>query len=312
MMSDEVWVLGATGRTARAICGALDRAAVKLVLVGRDQRTLEEASRVLTGTPRVMTASLDSLGGALASDAPAVVVNTIGPFASSALRVIDALPPGTHYVDIANELVALQRVLARDPAAVRDGSAIVTGAGFGVVATESVVRRLCEERASPVRVRVDALPSLAMPSGKMGSALAGTIVESLPTGRRQVRAGRLVRTPFDDTRAPWRTPEGDELVTANFSSGDLLAAWRASGAQEVVAASSEIPTGQLAHVVLPAVSLLARSRGARSDDLSAGTRQVGRPRSTAQLLMGSRPARVGRRKHAGGMAASRRCHGLHR
>jgi hypothetical protein len=38
---------------------------------------------------------------------------------------------------------------------------IVTGASFGVLATESLALRACERRPAPARVRADAIPSLA-------------------------------------------------------------------------------------------------------------------------------------------------------
>lgn len=257
-MTGEVWLLGATGRSARAIAGALDQAGVSLVLAGRDRSRLEDAARALTRQPRLVVGPLDRLAEQFAGRPPAVVINTVGPFASTVMPVLDALPPGSHYVDIANELAAHEAVLARDGDASAKGQALVTGAGFGVVATESVVLRLCEGEPPAARVRVDALPSLAIPAGAMGSALAGTIVESLPSGRRQIRDGRLVATPFDDTPALLRTPDGEARTTANFSSGDLLAAWRASRAQHVVAASSEIPSGLAVKLALPALSILAR------------------------------------------------------
>lgn len=256
---DEVWILGATGRTARAIAGVLDEAGVALVLTGRDRSRLDEAARALSSAPRLAVGSLEGLVGEFAADPPVVVINTVGPFALTAEQVLAGLPPGSHYVDVANEYAALEAVMRRDKDAVAGGQTLVTGAGFGVVATESVVVRLCESRPPATRVRVDALPSVATAPGAMGSALAGTIVESLPFGRRQVRDGRLVMTPFDDTPARLRTPDGDALRTANFSSGDLLAAWLASRAQHVVAASSEVPSGRAVRLALPALSILARS-----------------------------------------------------
>jgi len=256
---NEVWVLGATGRTARAIASALDEAGVTLVLAGRDRSRLDDAARALGSAPRLVVGPLEGLAGQFAAARPAVVINTIGPFALTAEQVLAGLSPGSHYVDVANEYAALEAVLGRDGAAVAGGQVLVTGAGFGVVATESIVVRLCESQPPATRVRVDALPSLATAPGAMGSALAGTIIESLPFGRRQVRGGRLIATPFDDTPARLRTPDGDTLQSANFSSGDLLAAWRASRAQHVVAASSEVPSGLAVRLALPALSILARS-----------------------------------------------------
>lgn len=177
---NEVWMLGATGRTARAIAGALDEAGASLVLAGRDRSRLEDAARALGSAPRLAVGPLEGLAGQFAAGAPAVVINTVGPFALTAEQVLAGLPPGSHYVDVANEYAALEAVLGRDGDAVAGGQVLVTGAGFGVVATESIVVCLCEGQPPAARVRVDALPSLATEPGAMGSALAGTIIESLP------------------------------------------------------------------------------------------------------------------------------------
>jgi len=47
---------------------------------------------------------LDSTLTALRRDAPAVVINTVGPFTTTATTVARACAPETHYVDVANEL----------------------------------------------------------------------------------------------------------------------------------------------------------------------------------------------------------------
>lgn len=51
--------------------------------------------------------------------------------------------PGGHYVDLANDLVAMPRLLSLHEAAAAADRTVVTGTGFGVLATEVVVARLC-------------------------------------------------------------------------------------------------------------------------------------------------------------------------
>ena len=90
-MSDEVWVLGATGRSGRAIAARLHAAGVPLVLAGRDRAHLEGGVGELGGAPRLVVGELDAVIAELARDAPAVVVNTVGPFTTTATRVVRAL-----------------------------------------------------------------------------------------------------------------------------------------------------------------------------------------------------------------------------
>ena len=257
-MDNEVWVLGATGRMGRAVARRLHEAGVSLVLVGRDRERLEGVAAELGGAPRLMVGSFGSALAGLARDAPGVVVNTVGPFTSTGVEVARACPPGTHYVDIANEFAAVENIARLDWQAAARDQVLVTGAGFGVLATESVVLRLCEGRPRPRRVRVDALASVTLEGGVIGSALAATIVEVVAFGGREVRQGRLVRSRSAAHPVRLRTPYGDALNTGGGANGELIAAWRASDADSVIAASTAAPTSDLARFVLPAVEAVFR------------------------------------------------------
>ncbi len=260
-MTDEIWVLGATGRTGRAVAAQLQEAGVPVVLVGRDRGRLEMAAAGLGGEPRLVEASLDSVAAEMRRDPPAVVVNTVGPFTSTGAVVARACPPGTHYVDVANELAAVQKVLDLDQEAADTGRVFVTGAGFGVLGTESVLLGLCEGRPPAKRVRVDALASLAIEDGVIGPALAHTMVDGVPSGGQEVRHGRLVRASAFGEVEQLTTPDGETMSTASFPSGELLAAWRASRAETVVAASSIAPTGTAIRLAMPVLSALFRIPG---------------------------------------------------
>lgn len=260
-MKNEAWILGASGRTGRLIARRLHEVGVPLVLVGRDRARLEGIAAALGGAPRLLVGSLGSNLAELARDAPGVVVNTVGPFTTTAPEVARACPPGTHYVDVANELRAVERVLGLDRQAAAAGQVLVTGAGFGVLATESVLLRLCEGRPPAIRVRVDAMASIALEAGVVGSALAATIVGILSFGGREVRQGRLVRSRLAADPARLTTPDGDVLGTASGANGELIAAWRASDADFVIAASTAAPSSAVVRSVLPALSAVFRIPG---------------------------------------------------
>lgn len=259
----EVMILGATGRTGRAIAARLDASGMQLVLFGRDRQRLEQSASTLRQSPRIEAGSLEQLGRVLAAHPPGVVVSTVGPFASTAAAVIDALPQNTHYLDLSNEYASFEAVSARDTAARRAGQTLISGAGFGVIATESVLVALTDGNPTPTHVRVDALPSVASEGGAMGAALAGSIVDSVPLGRRQVQAGKLITKAFDDTPAQLVTPDGDRVTSINFPSGDLFAAWHDSHAANVIAGSTEIPAGPVIRYALPALGLVAQSSRVR-------------------------------------------------
>jgi hypothetical protein len=80
-----------------------------------------------------------------------------------------------------------------DREAAATGRTLVCGAGFGVLATESILLHLLADEEKPSRVRVDAVASVAIEPGALGEALAATIVHALLDGGREVRQGRMAR-----------------------------------------------------------------------------------------------------------------------
>ncbi|MBP2334165.1 short subunit dehydrogenase-like uncharacterized protein [Saccharothrix coeruleofusca] len=258
----EVWILGGTGRSGRAIAAELRKRGIRPVLVGRDADRLAAAAE---GDRVVVAASVDEMAAEISRQRPAVVVNTVGPFSTTAAPLARACLPASHYLDLANDLASFSTTLALDEAAATAGRTIVTGAGFGVTATESVVVKLCEGRPTPEQVRVDMIPSLAMEEGVVGEALAGTFVEGIPGveggGRyqgRRYRDGRLAPARLGDEPTRFVLPDGATVTTSAMPLGELVAAQRASGAPDVLAASSEVPSSPVARTIMRlAMSLLA-------------------------------------------------------
>jgi short subunit dehydrogenase-like uncharacterized protein len=259
----EVWVLGAAGRTGHAIAADLAARQVPLVLVGRDAARMGELAEALDGEARVHVAgSVGAMAEALAAGKPAVVVNTIGPFAETAASIVRACGADTHYLDIGNELDATIKLLGMSEEAVREGRCVVTGAGWGVLATESVVLSLCKDQSPAARVRVDAIPFVDSP-GLIGPTLAATIVEGLPAGGRRYENGRLVRTNLGGEFQHLVLPDGSKVATGAVPVGDLEAARRASGASDVVAGSSAVPSAALVRALMPVVPAVFSLRRVR-------------------------------------------------
>jgi hypothetical protein len=294
-MGTEVWILGGTGRSGRTIAAELVSRGITPVLVGRDAARLAEAARQIPGGPRTLVAgSMEDLATQIRQQQPAVVINTIGPFTTTAPPIVQAcLQASSDYLDLANDVAAVSAVLALNEAATAAGRTIVTGAGFGVTATESVVVKLTQDqpaqdepaqdepaqdepaqdqptptptpgRLTPARVRVDMVPSLASEAGPVGAALAGTILEGLPGvdggGRfqgRRYKNGRLAPARVGGDVAHLVLPDGSRVTTAGMPLGELIAAQRASGAPDVVAASSEAPSAPIIRAIMPlALALL--------------------------------------------------------
>lgn len=262
-MAVEVWILGGTGRSGQAIATAVRERDLVPVLVGRDSSRLARVAAQV-GAGRTVTAdSVEAIAAEITRCRPTVVINTIGPFTSTSVPLARACLAGSHYLDLANDIGAVLAVLGLHDEAQTAGLSLVTGAGFGVTATESVVVALCAGRRTPADVRVDMVPSLETSDGVIGEALAATILSGLPGvpggGRfagRRFRDGRLVSAGVGDEAQQLSLPDGSTVTTAVIPLGELIAAQRASGAPSVVAASSEAPSSPIFRAVFPLAGLL--------------------------------------------------------
>jgi len=256
-MTGEIWVLGATGRVGQEAVARLRKAGAEVVVAGRSRERLAQVSP----DARAVTGSLDEVCARLTTEAPAVVINTVGPFTVTAPRVARACPPGTHYVDVGAELSAFELLHDMDREAAATGRTLVCGAGFGVLATESILLHLLAGEEKPSRVRVDAIASVAIEPGALGEALAATIVHALLDGGREVRQGRLTRARAGGAAERLTTPDGDVVTTAALGSGELFAAWRASGAPSVIGASALAPANPVVRAALPVIGGVLRLPG---------------------------------------------------
>ncbi|MFD8540272.1 saccharopine dehydrogenase NADP-binding domain-containing protein [Streptomyces rubrogriseus] len=257
---DEVWIVGATGRVGRGVAGRLAARGLAVVPVGRSRERMAAAGAEagLPADAKVVVAdSAERIAQEVVRRHPRVVVNTMGDYATTAPVIARAcMSGGGHYVDQANDVVAVRGLLALHEEATRAGSTLVTGAGFGVLATEAVVLKLCEGRPAPHRVRVDSVASVAVEAGALGAALASGIVDALTAGGRRYADGELVRSRLGADPRRLTFPDGTSARTAGVASGELVAARAAAGAPFVTATSSLAPTAPLLRAVVPLLGRL--------------------------------------------------------
>ncbi len=265
-VTHDVWILGATGRIGRAVATRLVESTIVPVLVGRDRERLNQvvASFEKKELRTIVAGSLEEIATEIGQQRPAIVINTIGPFTQTTVLLARACLPYSHYLDLANDVISVSALLALHEEAVAAGCTLVTGAGFGVLATESVVIKLCQDRPTPDRVRTDALASVEIEAGVLGDALAATIIDGLPYGGRSYQNGRLVRNRVGSSLTNILLPDGSRVAAASVPFGELVAAQRASGAPSVLAASSEIPTGLAVRSILPIAMALSHIKPLRT------------------------------------------------
>lgn len=247
-----IWILGATGRIGRATAARLAADRHSLVLVGRDAGRLQSLAEKLGGSAGILAiATIGEMAKAIAKQRPAVVLNMVGPFTHTALAIAHACPAGTHYVDLSNELPSVLALSALHSHAASAGSTFVTGAGFGVLATESVVLKLCRGRPQATRVRCAAIPAVASEPGLIGEAFASSIAEGFAFGGRRYESGHLVPARLLGDFERLSLPDGRIVGTASAPTGELEAARRASGASHAVSATSMVPSAAILRAMIP-------------------------------------------------------------
>jgi short subunit dehydrogenase-like uncharacterized protein len=259
----EIWILGATGRSGRIVAANLAARGLAVVLVGRDRARLDEIAKGVAGSRVVVATSIVDTVTELTKATPSVVVNTIGPFGQTALAVVRACPRGTHYVDISNEISSFLALAAFHNEAVAAGKCLVSGAGWGVLGTESVLIKTCKDRPAPEKVRVDMIPFVKDDGSALGPTVAASIVDGLPAGGRRYKRGQLVRAAFGCDPERFTLPDGTAVATAGAPTGELFAAQRASGAPFVVAAATMAPGTVIGRTLFRVLGFFMRSRTLR-------------------------------------------------
>jgi short subunit dehydrogenase-like uncharacterized protein len=258
----EIWVFGATGLSGRAIANELVVGGADVVLVGRDAARLASTAVSIGGPLGQRVASgTGELADLIRAEKPSVVINAVGPYGATAAPLLAAcLDAGTHYVDQANELEPVQQLLDRDADARGRGVTLLTGAGFGVLATEALVIHLRSDRPAAARAIVAAVSAVQ----GLGSSVLASAVDVIAYGGRRYRNGRLERRRLGADHEQIPIPNEPSRGALGVPTGELEAARRASGADDVIAYSSEVPNGRLVRAVLPMASAALAVRPIRA------------------------------------------------
>ena len=81
----------------------------------------------------MIAGSIESVTAEIRRQRPAVVINTIGPFTTTAVPIVRACLPGSHYIDLANDVAAVLATLGLNGAAAgADGRKVLATASQAV------------------------------------------------------------------------------------------------------------------------------------------------------------------------------------
>jgi short subunit dehydrogenase-like uncharacterized protein len=227
------WMLyGAAGYTGTLIAEHALLSGHRPLLAGRSESALATLAGRLDLPHRAV--SLDDPAALSATLAEVdLVLNAAGPFLHTAAPLAAAcLAAGVHYLDIGNELQVFAALYELDQRARQAGVAVIPGVGFGVVATNCLARYVSDAVGGAQVLEVAARAATAQP----GPGIAASVRENLPYGGWTRRAGRLHPQPLGSGITTVTLPDGPCHVMP-FPTGDLEAAFRATGAPDITAYS---------------------------------------------------------------------------
>ena len=268
MTDPRAWMLyGANGYTGGLIAQqAVDRGH-RPVLAGRNGPEISDLARRL-GLPHRVVDSNDAVALQESLFDVELVLNAAGPFLHTAAPLTEAcLSVGVHYLDLSNELQVFRALYGLDDRARRAGICIMPGVGFGVVATNCLARYVSEAVGGAEHLEV----ATRIASVRPGPGAAATMQENLPYGGWVRRGGHLVAQELFTGVTTLEFPDG--LCEAMpVPTGDLEAAFHATGASNVTAYAVSPPTLDSSGVEIAGVQVqrsFGWARATSSDGVTA-------------------------------------------
>jgi short subunit dehydrogenase-like uncharacterized protein len=225
------WMLyGAAGYTGALIARHARERDHRPVLAGRSAPAVGALADELS-LPHQELSLDDQAALDAALDGVDLVLNAAGPFLHTAAQLAEAcLAAGVHYLDIGNELQAFRALYDLDQRARQARVTIMPGVGFGVVATNCLVRYVSDAVGGAASLEVASRAAVA----QAGPGVAASRSENMPFGGWIRRAGHLQSLPLGSGIITITFPDGPCTIMP-LPTGDLEAAFQATGAADVTA-----------------------------------------------------------------------------
>lgn len=244
-----VAVVGAYGHTAAFVIDELRRRGFPLVLIGRDAARLDAVAKVRPGAEARVASAAEpvSLDRALAG--AAVVLNCAGPFADTALPVVDAaLRAGIPYLDVAAEqAVALEIFESRAQQAADAGVMVVPSMAFYGGLGDLLATAAMGDWADADELTI----AYALDSWRPTEGTRKTVERN--AGRHLVFTGNRLVTPTGPARTEtWHFPDplGAQEVT-ELSTADQITISRHLRVPEIGVLMNQAPLCDLANPSTP-------------------------------------------------------------
>lgn len=227
------WMIyGAYGYTGELLAEEAMRRGHRPVLAGRsEEKLVAVAERLGLDWVAVGLEDTNALNRAVAQ--VGLVLHAAGPFIHTSGTMIRAcLAAGTHYLDISGEIPVFQNTFACDRYAISTGVALISGAGFEVIATDC----LAEYVASQVPNAVE-LETAVATLGNDSAGTTKTMLEMLSKGNWRRKDGRLVPHHWGEGAKRIRFSDR-ERTAVPVPWGDLATAFETTGIPNITTYSA--------------------------------------------------------------------------
>lgn len=248
-MKNSNWMIyGAYGYTGKLIVAEAIRNGYRPLLAGRSKDKLIPLAETLCLDWVVLdlddTEKLQSIVSKMD-----LVLNVAGPFFRTSEKMVEACLKGsTHYLDIANEIPVIHKLFSINEQAVNKEIALITGVGFGAVATNCLVKYVAEQAGDPIKIECASIPH----TNHRSSGATKTILDVLTQGGKVIRDGKLVSSRLGTGAIKVPFPDGIHDLLP-IPTGDLKATQLATGVPNVTAYTTELPKNPVFFILFPII-----------------------------------------------------------
>lgn len=251
MSGNSKWLIyGATGYTGKLIARQAAKSGHHPMLAGRSAQKLKPLAQALN-LEWIAFDLTDKIALAEALNGVSLVLNTAGPFGSTVKPLVEAcLSKGIHYLDIANEVSVYQLLLSYDQEAQKQNIVLMSGVGFGTVATNFLAKEALRLLPDAQNLEVAIAPYNYTTEPATGATQ--TALEVIAEGGKIYRKGKLVSDRLGKTERIVTSPDGETRKLLSSPLGDLVAAQLVTAVPNVTA-YLELPLSKTVRRIMPAV-----------------------------------------------------------